>query len=107
MSKNTSSPFPTMGKGGPPVRVAPVTSNLKTSVKKGSSKGGAGAYGMLDGIMAHRTGIQERMGAQCRVTAKLYSPNAVEAAQTGRRTVRVPSAIGNRDFYDARRRAGN
>lgn len=95
--------MPAMGKGGPPTRVAPVTSNLLTVPKTGEAKGGARAYGMLDGVMAVRTNVlADPMGAQHRITATLYAQNAAEAGAVGRNVRLMPSAVGYRDFRSGR-----
>lgn len=60
--------------------------------------------GMLDAATAnHRSGIQERMGAQLHPTAVLYAANAAEASNVQRNTRIVPSAVGYKDNFWAKR----
>ena len=95
--QNTGS-FPTMGTVAAPVNASAAPSRNTTALPKRVTAGG-----MLEGATAnHRAQIQERMGASLRITTALYQPNAAEASATRRNTRIVPSAVGNRDFWDKR-----
>lgn len=89
---------PTMGTGAS--RLSNVAKPIKgRSVKKNNAKGG-----FLESATAkHRAGILERNGASLRPTATLYAANAASAGDVQRNVVTVPSAIGNRDFYQRRK----
>lgn len=66
--------------------------------KTGNSKGGFAEAATAK----HRANIQERLGAKLRPTAVLYAVNAAAANDTYRNVRYVPSAIGNRDFWNKR-----
>ena len=67
-------------------------------VKKKGSAGGA----LEAATAAHKKNIPERLGAKLHPTAVLYKQNAAEANDTQKNVRTVPSAIGNRDFYNKR-----
>lgn len=59
-----------------------------------------GPVGMLGPVTAKvRPTIPERLGAKLHPTAVLYQQNAAEASAVTRNVRKVPSAVGNRDFY--------
>jgi hypothetical protein len=97
LAPTTTSPLPAMGKNGPPVNVRMPTPNLKLVSKKNQSKGAP-----TSGTAAHRTGIQERLGAQLRPTAVLYEANAAEAAMGGKNVRLMSPAKGNSGFWAKR-----
>lgn len=71
--------------------------------KKGNSSGG-----FLEAATAkHKANVQETLGFQGAPQCTLYKANAASANETQRNTYLVPSAVGNRDFYAARKAAGN
>lgn len=91
--------FPTMGTEAASAGAAPVlTGTLRP--KGGPTGGGEPA------TANHRQATQERLGFKGAPQTTLYAPNAPEAAATQRNVRLVRSSIGNRDFYDARARAG-
>lgn len=71
--------------------------NTKAVKRKGAS-GGA----LESATATHKSNIPERLGAKLHPTATLYKQNAAAANDTGRNVRLVPSAIGNRDFYNKR-----
>ena len=88
--------FPTVGESAAAHQVTPVLSGTLVA-----RKGAAG--GALEAATAnHRANIEEHLGAQLAPTATLYAANAAEASATYRNVKIVPSAVGNRDFYDKR-----
>ena len=96
---NTGS-FPTVGTGlAAPVNASGAPSRNTTLAAKHGASGG-----MLEGATAnHRAAVlNEPNGPQHRITATLYAPNAAEATATQRNVRIVPSALGNRDFWDRR-----
>ena len=94
---NTGS-FPTMGSVAAPVNASAAPSRNTASVPKKAT-----ATGMLESATAsHRPGILERQGASLRISTTLYKANAAEASSTQRNVRLVPSALGNRDFWDRR-----
>lgn len=108
LAPTTTSPMPAMGKNGPPVRVRTSSSNVQLGPRDpGTAPGSARSYGMMDGLFnAHRTPIQERMGATLRPTATISSPNAPEAHLGNKNVKLMPSSAGTtRDFWAARTRA--
>lgn len=69
--------------------------------KTGNAKGG-----MLEPATArNRAQVQERLGFKGAPQTKTSYMTAQEAALTQRNTLIVRSAVGNRDFYDARARS--
>jgi hypothetical protein len=72
--------------------------NVKT-VRKNNSKGGSPEAATAN----HRTGHQERLGAQWAPQMPLYEQNAASASETQRNVVPVRSAVGNRDFWEKRK----
>lgn len=71
--------------------------NTKPVKRKGASGGALEAA-----TATHKKNIPERLGAKQHPTATLYKQNAAEASATQRNVRTVPSAIGNRDFYNKR-----
>lgn len=90
---------PTMGSVAAPVNASAAPSRNTTVVGK---KGPSG--GMLEGATANHRGprLNETNGPAFRIQAMLYAPNAAEASATRRNVRVVPSAVGNRDFWDKR-----
>lgn len=72
--------------------------NLKYEPRK-SGKSDA-PVGTISGV---RPGHQERLGAKYAPQMTLYEQNAPSASEVGRNVRKVPSALGNRDFYLRRR----
>lgn len=94
------SKFPTMGtaaaqannvSGAPSTKTTPVA-------KTGNSKGGSAE----PATAANRGVSMERNGFKGAPQATHVYPNAPEASNTLRNVRLVPSAIGNRDFYNKR-----
>lgn len=69
-----------------------------TPVQKKGAAGGA----LEAATAAHKSNIPERLGAKLHPSATLYKQNAAEANDTQRNVRTMPSAIGNRDFYNKR-----
>lgn len=84
-----------MCKGGHADRSRYTISEPKKTMGRGASPTGtAGKKG--------RSMIHEANGPACHVSATLYKRNAAEASATERNVRILPSAIGNRDFWDKR-----
>lgn len=70
-------------------------------------KGAAGGTGFkAAATAAHRTRIQERMGARLHPTAVLYEQNAAAASEVQRNTRIVPSVAGQSANFWAKRAGG-
>lgn len=74
-------------------------------------KHGKGSKAQTDGLLGaatavHRPNIQESLGAKCAPQATLYAKNAASADDVLRNTYIIPSAVGNADFYNARKALG-
>lgn len=92
--------FPTMGTEAASAGSAPVLSGVLRP--KGNTQAGA------EGASAnHRAATQERLGFKGAPQTTLYAQNAAEASATQRNVRLVPSAIGNRDFYNKRQYGQN
>ncbi len=72
--------------------------NLKSQAKHGGVGGAAEAA-----TKSNRTGHQERLGAKWAPQMVMGNPDVnPSAAATGRNVRVVPSAVGNRDFWNKR-----
>jgi hypothetical protein len=102
MADKTNTSFSKVGEGIPKTVVnrSGAPSPKTTPVPKtGNSKGGA----IENATAKHRSGKLEKLGAKYAPQAKLYKPNAAESSATERNVRLMPSAVGNRDFWDKRK----
>lgn len=91
---------PTMGTSASQVTPAyPDPAHTTTVAKQGSGKSDAPDNG---GTATHRKGAIERLGASYAPRVNYVYPNQPEASQTLRNVRIVPSAVGNRDFWNKR-----
>ncbi len=101
-SSPTKSNRPSYGTVAAPVNASAAPSANTKVGKSGVSSSG----GMLAAATAnHRAGLLEPQGARWGIRETLYAANAAAASDTERNVRTVPSAIGNRDFWDARQRS--
>lgn len=106
----TSSNFPKMGEHPLEGNLVNTSGNrspyTQVQAKKGPS-GDALATGgtAVRGVGANATG--EHSGPCFAPQTTIYFPNSPEASQTGRGLRIVPSAVGNRDFWDSRYESGS
>ncbi len=99
-ASSTPSRFPVVGNAAANARNASGEASANTK-RGGPMQSSAG--GMLEAATAnHRQGVLERHGAQWRINATLYAPNAASAGDEQRNYQVVPSAVGSRDFWNAR-----
>lgn len=105
MADNAVSSFPKMGEHPLEGTIVNTSGNrspyTQTQAKKGPS-GDALAIGgtAVRGVGSDATG--EHSGPCFRPQTTVYFPNSPEASKTGRALRTVPSALGNRDFWDSR-----
>lgn len=101
MDKTTTN-FPKMGTvNGVAVNVSAAPSGNTKPVKKyGEGVGGMIQNALYEGV---RRNMQERGGAKLTPQTRMVAETNPEAGANLRNTKLVPSAIGNRDFYDKRK----
>lgn len=90
--------FPTMGTSAASANpIAPDPSHTQSVSKEGFSN-----PDQDNPAKGNRTGVYERNGAKYAPQVNYVYPNEQVSSQTQRNVRRVPSAIGNRDFWAGR-----
>ena len=104
----TSSSFPKMGEN-PMVGTLVNVSGDRSSYTHPRGKGGPSGDSETEPSsvrLVGSTATGENAGPRFAPVTTIYYPNTPEASQTGRGLRTVPSAIGNRDFWDSRYETG-
>lgn len=103
--EKTRTSDPTMGTSAATTVVNTSGARSKNTIPQASY--GIPSGGMIDAATAsHRPNIQEKLGSQLRITAKLYSANAASAGMS-QRNVRILPPVMRSPFWDANQRASS
>lgn len=109
ITETTTTQFEVMGDSGIPKSVCNLSGQRSRYTMQGKGVGSVTSDAdPAIGTKANRRGreIKDANGPSCKIQAKISFPNSPEASNTGRNVKTVPSAIGNRDFWQKRSEGG-